>query len=1063
MGIYFGELHEKVLFMKNSSKKNSKRIVKKLLVSFLVITFVFTLIFPFIITNAEPKNKETVRIGYYENEIFEEGAKEGAVKSGYAYEYYRKLSEYTGWNYEYVYGDFDKLYEKLLSGEIDFLAGLVKNQEREALIGYPNTPMGNENYMLVKHSSDAGVTSDVTSIAGKKIGVLKSAIEGILNDYLKANNITAEVVTFDNYDDLFAAFDNKLIDILAAEGDGAYNREDAEVISIFGKSDYYLCVNKNRQDLLDEVNVTINNIQMDDPSFLTSLQNKYYSSGFAGKIYSDEERAWINSHTDLKVGYLNNYLPYSATDKNGEVTGMVKDIVPAILSELNLSSINVIYTGYDKYSDMIADVVSGKLDVVFPVGGGLYYSEENGIYQSTSVANASTDLVYKGEYNEKTEKHFAVNENNKMQYYYITTNFPNAEITFYPSIDACLDAVLSGDVTATTLNGLRANDIIKNRRYNSLYLKQLSTADERCFGIAIGDEGLLRLINHGLSLVGSDFIVKTAYTYAGELYEYTFLDMVTDHLAEFLIAIIVIILIVIFLIARDWNRTKRANKLKSDFLSNMSHEIRTPITAILGMNEMIQMESDDENILNYSNNIDKAGNNLLGIINDILDISKIESGKMELYTEKYKTQDLISEICAMTEQTAVSKGLSFDVEVDEKLPMGLVGDVKKLRQITMNLLSNAVKYTNEGKVELQVKLKSSEDNKAMIEVAIEDTGIGIKEEDKERLYKEFDRLDLEKNNTIEGTGLGLAISEKLLDMMGSEIKLESTYGKGSKFYFTIEQEIYDATPIGDYSERIREQIESIKKEERVAFNGNGARILVVDDTPMNLSVISGLLKNSNVEIYTAQSGEECIKKLEDTKFDLIFLDQRMPNMDGMETLSELNKRYPTTMESTPVIALTANVLSGNKETMLGAGFTDYLTKPVKRETLENALRKYLSDSVPKKGIRQIDGLDVDSGIDYCGDEEDYIYALELYIGNVNEKTEEIRKYVLDKNYKELSILIHSLKSTSLSIGAKDISELAKELEEASDNSNEEFITDNYEKFITNYETLTKQISDALGE
>lgn len=1046
-------------------RRNKKRILKnKIIVSILLTICLIASAFPTMLSVAAPTEKQKVKVGYYENEIFEEGAREGAVKSGYAYEYYRKLSEYTGWDYEYVYGDFDELYEKLLRGEIDFLAGLAKTPERQGIIGYPDTPMGNENYILIKHESDKSISSDPAGMNGKTVGVLKSSIEGLLKEYLTANNIQCNVMAFDSYDDLYNAFDEGRIDILAGEGDGVYNRKNSEVLSVFGKRDYYLCVAGSRDDLLSELNDTILQIQSDEPAFFTTLQNKYYSSGYSGRIYSAEEKEWINTHDSLRVGYLNNYLPYSDTASDGNVTGIVKDIVPAILDELKLSDIKVSYKGYNKYEDMVRDVVAGNIDVAFPVGGGLYYSEENGIYQSSPVVSASTDLVYKGEYLEDDKWHFAVNENNKMQYYYIITNFPGAEITTYPSIDDCLEAVLDGKVTATTLNGLRANDILKNRKYSGLFLRQLPDPDERSFGIAIGNEGLLRLINRGISLVGSDYIQKVAYSYAGELYSYSALDVLGEYLPLLLVIIIVIILIIVVLVVRDWIRQKKANQLKTDFLSNMSHEIRTPITAILGMNEMIQMETDDEDILSYSDNIDKAGNNLLGIINDILDISKIESGNIEVYEEEYNIADMLSEIYAMASQSAYRKGLELIVIVDKNLPGGLMGDVKKLRQIIMNLLSNAVKYTNEGHVKLDINLISMENASAEIEVSVTDTGIGIKDEDKKRLFKEFDRLDLEKNNHIEGTGLGLAISQKMLAMLGSHIEFESTYGKGSKFFFKVVQKVTYESPIGEFKVSDAKDREAVGKSKTKLVEFSDAKVLVVDDTPMNLSVISGLLKNSGLTIETAKNGEECIKKFEQGDYDLILLDQRMPVMDGITTLTELKKKFPDRMKTTPVIALTANVLSGSKETMLKAGFDDYLGKPVKRDDLEKVLLKFLKekeDSPAMSNLKKIDGIDIEKGLAYCGDEEDYLYALELYADSVDDKIKELEGYIEGDNLKDFAVTIHSLKTTSLSIGAVELSDKAKALEKAADNSDTDFVRRNIKAFTTDYREIGKLIKEAL--
>ena len=437
----------------------------------------------------------TVRVGYYENEVFQEGASIDAIKTGYAYEYYLKLSEYTGWKYEYIYGSYGELYQMLLDGRVDLLAGLAWKEERGGLIGYPDAAMGHETYSLVKHDTDPGITAEPSTIAGKKIGVLDSAMVGVLGNWLESKGVSADVVRFTDYAELFTAFDKNKVDILAAEGDGAYGREHAEVLCSFGASDYYLCVNIRRPDLLTELNLAQAQLAVEEPNYLHSLNSKYYSVSMSSRAFSASEREWIDGHSELKVGYLNNYLPYSDTDAQGNVTGIVQDMVPGILNGFGIDGIAVSYQAFDSYDDMIAAVNDGSVDAVFPVGGGLYYSEENGIYQSSTVVSAPTELVYSGEYSDGKTESFAVNEQNRMQYYYITTNYPEARILTFPSIDDCLKAVLDGKTGGTTLNGLRANDILKNRKYRDLSMRQLSRSDDRCFGVKIGNEGLLKLLN----------------------------------------------------------------------------------------------------------------------------------------------------------------------------------------------------------------------------------------------------------------------------------------------------------------------------------------------------------------------------------------------------------------------------------------------------------------------------------------------------------------------------------------------------------------------------------------
>lgn len=972
----------------------------------------------------------------------------------------------------------------LLNGQIDLLAGLAKTDERIDLIGYPELPMGNETYTLVKHEKDESVTADPNSLAGKKIGVLDGAIANSLDAYLIENQVPCEVKRFGDYESLFHAFDAMELDILAAEGDGASSRDHVEVIGPFGSSDYYLCVTKNRGDILQQLNTAQTQLAAEEPNYLSSLRIRYYSVSLSSRSFSSAEREWLHDHQSLKIGYLDNYLPYSATDVDGKVTGIIKDIIPTIFDKLGITDIQITYLGFLSYDDMIAAVCEGTIDAAFPVGGGVFYSEESGIYQSTPVASSSTDLVYKGDYSDKSISHFAVNKNNRMQYYYITTNFPDAKITNYASIDECLHAVLSGEVTATTLNGLRANEIIKNGVYSGLNLKQLWTVDDRCFGVKIGNEGLLKLLNRGVSVVGgSEYAQSIASRYTRELYNYSFRDLLDDYMGYFLIVLFLVASIIIIFIYRDMQRSKRASRLKSDFVSNMSHEIRTPVTAILGMNELIRRESSEESIRKYADNIERAGESLLGIINDILDFSKIESGRMEILTDEYSLTDLLLGLCVMIEYRAKDKGLGFEVEVDEGLPSGLIGDEQKLRQIITNLLTNAVKYTMSGSVKLIVRNIPVNDTQMRLHVQVKDTGIGIREEEREKLFSAFDRLDLDHTKNIEGTGLGLAITRRMLEQMGSTILVESTYGEGSCFSFALLQGISDPTPIGNFELIEQQKTKEARNRSRITFKAPNARLLLVDDTPMNLQVIAGLLKEHAMTIDTADSGMACIERFKDGDYDIVFLDHRMPGMDGVKTLAELNRRYPDIMKKTPVISLTANVLSGAKEQMIKAGFSDYLTKPVNLTEMEQLLLTFLPEEkiivdpapdggeiveeleheeIPQK-VLAIKGLDVSKGLIYCGDADSFLFALEIYQDSVSEKAAQMEEQLEKEDLEAFSLIVHSLKSTSNTIGLQDISDRAKDLEMAAMSADMAFVRNNMPEFLTRYRDMGKQIKAALEE
>lgn len=527
-------------------------------------------------------------------------------------------------------------------------------------------------------------------------------------------------------------------------------------------------------------------------------------------------------------------------------------------------------------------------------------------------------------------------------------------------------------------------------------------------------------------------------------------------------------------------QAEQANLSKSAFLSNMSHEIRTPITAILGMNEMIQRETENSVILEYSENIRKAGVSLLGIISDILDFSKIETGKMSLEQEEYSISSIVMDLYNIVQIRAEAKGLELVFKVDPNLPSHLIGDEIRVKQIITNLLTNAVKYTESGSVTFEISLLEKMDDAVTFSVSVTDTGIGIREEDMARLFEPFDRLDLKKTRTIEGTGLGLAITKELLSIMGSKLEVESHYEKGSRFTFTLTQKVSDWTLVGDFDPNSHAEENSAQRRKNALFTAPGLRLLVVDDTPMNLQVVAGLLKRTRMHIDVATSGKECIEKFGKENYDLVFLDYRMPQMNGIETLTVIKNEFPEKFARTPVISLTASAVSGDKEKMIKAGFTDYLSKPVNIDEMERMMIKYLpqdsvilceespdmteDDDELKKLPRIIFNfpeLDPERGIEYCGDAEDYMFAIETYAVSIDAKAAQIEGNLKDDDIDNYTINVHSLKSTSGAIGATELSEMAKALEQAGKDKDIETIKMDTPKLLEKYRNLKGILNDIL--
>ena len=491
---------------------------------------------------------------------------------------------------------------------------------------------------------------------------------------------------------------------------------------------------------------------------------------------------------------------------------------------------------------------------------------------------------------------------------------------------------------------------------------------------------------------------------------------------------------------------EQGNKAKSTFLANMSHEIRTPINTIVGMNEMILRETKEQSLVKYASDIKSASNSLLAIINDILDFSKIESGNMELVDVDYDFASLLADEITVLSYRAKEKGLRFFFEVDPLVPKRLFGDDVRIRQIITNVLSNAIKYTDKGSVYFNVRIIEKKEDIAVVQVTVTDTGIGIKKEDIKKLFDAFSRVDMIKNRTIEGTGLGLNITMRLLEMMNGKMDVKSTYGKGSTFSCIYEQGIIDEDKIGDFDIYYEDYQSSSYTYHRL-FEAPEASILLVDDNSMNISVIENLLKQTKINIVSVLSGKDAVRSAHDNKYDVIFMDHMMPNMDGIEALKLIRNDENGLSKDSPVIAMTANAVAGAKQMYISNGFNDYISKPVEPEALEKKLSEILpSEKINYKNTKTSDwiqedkenenkltdienflennGINAISGLRNMNNNiENYQDMIKLFLKNINDKIF-VLKALLDNNEdKNYGIEAHSLKSSAKLIGAEKLADI----------------------------------------
>ena len=523
-------------------------------------------------------------------------------------------------------------------------------------------------------------------------------------------------------------------------------------------------------------------------------------------------------------------------------------------------------------------------------------------------------------------------------------------------------------------------------------------------------------------------------------------------------------------------RLRVSDRAKTDFLTNMSHEIRTPINGIMGMNSLLLRQIDTlprEKIAEYAGNMQRASRTLLAIVNDILDISKIESGKMELLCEGYELASLINDCYTIVASNCKKKNLDLYMEIDENLPSILYGDDVRIRQVVNNFLSNAVKYTKRGHVILKISYSRIDKESINLRIDVKDSGIGIQKKDMGNLFQNFTRLEEYKNRNIEGTGLGLSLTKRLVDMMHGEVQVESQYGEGSTFTAIIPQKVICEDGIGDMKQ-IFENYELSVGAMMPVPQFAGAHILVVDDMEMNRIVAKEMLLQTGAIVDVAGSGEEGLTLMKEQHYDLIFMDQMMPDMDGIATFEEM-KRMNHQNKTTPVIAMTANAVKGAKEMYLQHGFADYISKPIFEEKMWKILERFLADKQTeevekknsaggaeenKKSLQErFPYLDTEQGMSVCMEDEDfYLKILKVYLKD--EMVDTLQQDYEEKDWVQYQIHVHGLKNVSANIGAMELSEQFKGLEYAIKNHDipdTDYIRSHHDKVMEAYQELLRRL------
>ena len=567
------------------------------------------------------------------------------------------------------------------------------------------------------------------------------------------------------------------------------------------------------------------------------------------------------------------------------------------------------------------------------------------------MVSAATEIVFRGEFNRNALLNFAVNKNNRMQYYYVRTHFPDAQITLFPSVNAALDAIVSGKADATTLNGLRANDLLKNTRYESLSLMQLSQSDDRCYGVALGNEGLLKLLNRGINVLGVDYGQNQAYRYADGLYSYSFFDLVQQNLEIFVLGVLAVAAVIIFLLLRDNRRSRAQIRAKTIFLNNMSHDIRTPMNAIVGFTGLAASHVDDpEQVKDYLQKITVSSQHLLALINDVLDMSRIESGRVSLEEADVHLPDVIRDLQTIVQANITEKRQNLLIDMQGLRHEDVITDKLRLNQVLLNILSNAIKFTPTGGT---ISLSLDEESSSRADTAccvfrIKDNGIGMSGEFQKTIFEAFTRERTSTVSGIQGTGLGMAITKNIVDMMGGTISVQSEEGKGSEFVVRIPFRIGETRAVAEKApepQGLRAPAADVTGEAPAAADFTGKRILLAEDNEMNQMIAVAILENVGFTIDIAPNGAEAVDKIKLAPagtYDVILMDIQMPVMDGYEAAKRIRAMEDQKKAGIPIIAVTANAFEEDRKIALAAGMNGHLAKPYDVNAIMQTLSELLN-------------------------------------------------------------------------------------------------------------------------
>ena len=916
-------------------------------------------------TNNDEKQPQTIRVGSFED-TFNYVGKNG-VRQGYGYELMQALAGYTGWKFEYVKCDWSNCFDKLENGEIDIMGDISYTDERAQKMLFPEEPMGEEKYILYADLSNLDIgTYDFKFMDGKRVGVLMDTEpEIMLTEWENKNGIHTEHVNVNNDDDVEKKLANHEIDCFVSLEESLWSEQGISSVTTIGKSGIYFAINKERSDIKTELDYAMRQLEQDSPFFKADLYKKYFTLAYNQSL-TGEEKSWLEEHGSIRIGFLNNDPAiFSMDEETGKLNGMLAEYISYAKDCLGNQRLKFGIQEYDDYNEMLRALQDHEIDMIFYVGRNPDLAEKKG-YTLTNTAwtyslMAVTDEKY---FNENEAYSVAVVKEHEALKQHIAFSYPHWKLIDCDSLADATDMVLHQKADCFLMGTSQALKYDNNRDFKSI---PLTKTMEACFAVRGGEGTLLSILNKTLKTMPSDMLTSTLAIYDSTADKVTFYDFVKDNMLAFFatagffgLSIIAIILVFLRkarkaeaaakLAANDTQKlndkleialkkAEDASLAKTRFLNNMSHDIRTPMNVILGYAQLMEDELKGKDMPETSEHLEKlkqSGNLLLSIINNVLDMAKIESGKMEINENYGRLGAIRQSLFEIFEDEAKKKNLAlhYTINVEHE---HILTDTTKVKEIFVNILGNAIKYTPPGgSVIMSVdELPCNEPGYIIVRNRVSDTGIGMSEDFLTEIFEAFTREQNTTKSKIAGTGLGMSIVKKYVDLLGGTIEVESELGKGSTFTVTLKHKI------ADESYYVKKHLEESGISREILKDRS---ILLAEDNDLNAEIAAVILERAGLKVERVEDGLQCISRITEMPagtYDVILMDIQMPKMDGYKATQTIRNLSDQEKACIPIIAMTANAFEEDKWAAIAAGMNGHIAKPIQVDKLLSILAEMI--------------------------------------------------------------------------------------------------------------------------